>query len=194
VRNYKKEIILTADDLSVLREVWRGNSPKRIFRTDNLHYTKRFDIHSAGQQTDSIDENLREPFQLVLKKISSCSVYNIASVFFVEYQQESYASIHRDWHGSLTTVTLVDATDDLEGGEAIIQLNSKRSIKSFRDCPSYIQGKLCQPSRKIKPLIETHIVPLQVGETLMYGPMLLHGVSKVLSGRRLVLVVWFDRK
>lgn len=87
--------------------------------------------------------------------------------YFLEYTKGSYAAMHRDNPLTVdgTAITLLDRSDDLEGGDIITVGEDKQ--------------------RKI--------IPQLVGQTVYYDTAVVHGVSKVTKGMRIVLITWFRK-
>jgi len=192
VMNYQKDIILDEDDLHILREIWKRSDPVELKRTNNLFYIKLLKIREKF-----IDDDVKESFMNVLKKIASTTkfgVKQISSVHYIEYEEESYAKLHTDLQSTLTTVTLLDVSEDLEGGHSLIQTENK-SIKRFENRQIWDGTKAVDEDTIKRPQDQSlvpEIISQQVGETVTYGPKLIHGVTKVTKGRRLVFIVWFN--
>lgn len=90
----------------------------------------------------------------------------IRAFYMLEYYKDSFAQTHTDNDSNATSVTLIDTSQDLIGGNTILQ--------------DVIKEKKCILS-----------LPSKLGETFIYNGSIVHGVSKVLSGRRRVLIMWY---
>ena len=104
-----------------------------------------------------------------MKHISNKLLFNnfrIRPFYMLEYLQDSFTQIHTDNDSNATSVTLFDASEDLVGGNIILL----DSIKEKR-CILSLSSKL--------------------GETFIYNGSIIHGVSKILSGRRRVMIMWY---
>ena len=86
-----------------------------------------------------------------------------------------------DDHVKSTIVTLVD-TVNLVGGETIVTLPAPEAQYEKK---GYIKGD------EHKGRVIPKIVRMNVGDSVMYDRSLLHGVTQVEQGKRLVLVSWF---
>jgi hypothetical protein len=95
--------------------------------------------------------------------------------YIIEYYEDSYTQIHTDKIGkeeedSLTTITLLDKSEDLNGGKIILG-----------DVIDNVVGSIT-------------IFEQDIGEMISYNHRTYHGVSKVLKGTRRVLVNWYKLK
>lgn len=103
--------------------------------------------------------------------------------YYVMYESESFTAMHYDIKSTLTCVTLLE-DKDLVGGETLVY--NLYEPKDMEDAGMEGQEHIV-PDNHITP----EIVNWQSGQTLIYGQNLPHGVCKVVSGHRLVLVQWF---
>tara|TARA_Y100000389_G_scaffold92172_1_gene88760 strand:+ start:324 stop:857 length:534 start_codon:yes stop_codon:yes gene_type:complete len=95
--------------------------------------------------------------------------YKTNSAKFIDYVKDSYCKGHADnpEASHLSVIVMIDISDDLIGGEAYFAKD-----RAATTTHKMIAG------------------PLSSGDCLMYGYNVHHGVEKVFSGRRLVLVLW----
>lgn len=94
--------------------------------------------------------------------------------YVLEYYEGSYTAMHVDGIGdskynSLTTITLLNKSEDLSGGNILIRDDEK-------------------------DLGAMTVLHQSVGEMISYSHRVPHGVSKVLKGTRRVLVNWYELK
>jgi len=89
--------------------------------------------------------------------------YTLDTCYMLEYSKGSFAELHHDHRSKLTTVTILNKSKDLRGGELLISDN-----------------------------VSTSRIDLQVGETYFYDQTVKHGVAKVVEGTRRVLITWMD--
>jgi predicted 2-oxoglutarate/Fe(II)-dependent dioxygenase YbiX len=83
-------------------------------------------------------------------------VYNVGD-FFLKHTDDTRHSFNRVW----STITLLDRSNDLEGGELVIYNGEEKEI-----------------------------VNLKVGETIIFKSYIEHEVLPVIKGTRKVLVIW----
>ena len=97
------------------------------------------------------------------------------------YDPGSYTRLHSDNDDDvgLTIVTLVD-TVDLVGGDTLVMLPAPKEQKI-----GYQKGD------DHKGRVVPKIVQMKTGESVIYDRSLLHGVTQIERGKRLVLVSWF---
>ena len=91
--------------------------------------------------------------------------------YMLEYQERSFTIFHTDsvsgkGDNSLTTVTLINQSEDLVGGKALFKEDNEAITVLDQD----------------------------VGEVLSYGHNVEHGVSKVLKGTRRVYINWYKSR
>ncbi|MDC3266344.1 hypothetical protein OAU13_00295 [bacterium] len=117
--------------------------------------------------------------------------------YFLKYSEGSFCSLHQDSPKRVTNtcITLIDKSDDLEGGDIIV-------TSTVEDLGLKLQGSIHRPtdeeivSRK-EPVLSTsktkvlNVVRQDVGETVWYPAQMMHGVSLVSKGYRLVLISWY---
>ena len=100
------------------------------------------------------------------------------------YDEGSYTKMHTDNDDQigLTIVTLID-TVNLVGGETIAMIPAKLSESK----EGYQKGD------DHKGRVVPRVIRMDVGDSVIYDRSLLHGVSEIEKGKRLVLVSWFTR-
>lgn len=152
---------------------------KSLFNKDEIEYLKTLHQELPSNYHNQ-DVNLFFIYKTIVSNITSplwdsvqekllefhgrrCIVTN----YFLRYTVGSYAKMHMDNPNTVdgTAITLLERSDDLEGGDIIIVGNDK----------------------------ERKVVPQLVGETIYYDTAVVHGVSKVTRGTRKVLITWFRK-
>lgn len=157
---------------------------KRLFSNDEISYL--VDLFDKGLETQNGTwQNLSgifktESIQIVdslqhfikKQKKYATSITNknwrLRDIFLLEYHPGGQANLHYDIHsehGGISLITLVEQ-EDLVGGDIIIREDQWTDIDTK--------------------------IPLDVGETVVYSASVIHGVTKVESGFRRVLVTWLD--
>lgn len=171
---YLKDNILSADELAAARQYASEAEWYEVFQYYNL-----FDCH----RHEIVDN---PAFIEPLKKYSSRGT--LTGAYFLKYVPGSFCRMHQDHESELTIVTLLES-QDLVGGDALV-----RTTYEQRDRPA---DKFCArggPENESPPYgqdIIMEVVPVADGESLIYGNDLMHGVSKVETGQRTVLITWF---
>ena len=101
--------------------------------------------------------------------------WKLNDIFLLEYHPGGFSHLHIDDHslnGGISLVTVVEQ-QDLVGGEVIIR-----------------EADLYQATNDEKD----YLISLDVGETIVYSAAIIHGVTRVESGFRRVLVTFLDPK
>ena len=166
--------ILNQDDIAELKNLYNSLPANPMVQSHNLFHV---DKRSCGADYHPVTAKVKEFIQS-----SHNTILKAVNPYFVMYESEAFTQLHTDFNTTMTCVTLV-SDNDLVGGETLIMENYEP-----KDMPNAgIDG-----DDKIFPNMSTPcIVNLKPGDTLIYGPSLPHGVAKVISGSRLVLVQWF---
>lgn len=176
--NYTVERLLDDEDLAEIRRVYDETPAHEAHQDYNL-----FDI----------EKRIVYPIHLetVSKKLSDYTGYDLLGQhYFVKYTTDSFTRIHTDDESNVgkTVVTLIDQ-QDLVGGETFIF--DKYEAKA-RPSTKYAKRAGDGKGPYGKDIIPT-IVPMQVGESVIYNHSTRHGVCRVHSGMRLVLVSWYAK-
>ena len=154
----KGKNLFTTDEVEYLKLLHK-QLPTTFHNQDvNLFHINKTNInHIDNPQWDVIQNKL---FDFHGRR---CPVTN----YFLRYSIGSYAVVHRDNPITVdgTAITLLDRSDDLEGGD-IITVGEDKQRKT---------------------------IPQLVGQTVYYDSAVIHGVSKVTKGTRIVLITWFRK-
>ena len=110
--------------------------------------------------------------------------------YFLDYTEGGFTKFHTDDDSSvaLTMVTLLDE-QDLEGGETVLQ-----QVYEHKARPQHKYAKRDSDDGPYGQRIVPVVVPVDVGDTMIYDKGLMHGVAKVRKGLRTVLVTWYSSK
>ena len=121
------------------------------------------------------------------RKLQEAAGVEISSHYFVLYKPDSFTRIHKDDVANVgcTIITMLEQ-NDLVGGDTLIFDEYKIKARG-RDT----QVKRTEKKRPyMQPIIP--VVPrVEDGQSIKYDRMVKHGVTRVESGTRLVLVSWF---
>ena len=173
--NYSLQNIYTSQDIQDCIDIYHTLPANPMIQSYNLfHVDRRTSSHNPAYHSlnNFISSNYPE---LSLKP---------AEPYYVMYEAESFTSMHYDIKSTITCVTLLE-DKDLVGGETIVH--------SFYEPKDMVNAGM-EGNDLIDPISDNNtpeIVKWQPGQTLIYGPNLPHGVGKVISGHRLVLVQWY---
>jgi predicted 2-oxoglutarate/Fe(II)-dependent dioxygenase YbiX len=171
---YNSEGVFNEDIQKKISELYYSLDSTPIKRFYNLFYCTRRDV----------------PPQQFIKELEVDGL-KIHNQYFLDYVVDSFTRVHSDNNDLVkkTSITLVEA-NDLEGGDIIVY---EPHYKSDMEVPEdgsvvnrysgdYVAGETIIPV----------VVKQEVGETIAYGPNVLHSVSKILKGNRVVLVTWYE--
>lgn len=183
---FKVDVIFNSEDISLLNKLYDSLPPLNIKRFYNLFYLTKKDIIQEG-----MDDNLTSYWKEVRQKLIQYTGMTPYSFYFLEYREGSFCRGHTDNQEEvgLTAVTLINKSEDLEGGESIGYLPHWKSSQDVFDVNRYTQGDDCNNGEQIIPVV----MKQQVGETLIYEHNFKHAVSQVQSGTRRVFIAWFKK-
>ena len=170
--DYKVENIIDENDRVNLISLYKSLKQRKAYQDYNLFQLDKRLIGSEHFEAG--------PFQK-LRKYADKQVY---SHYFLMYEEGAFTKMHTDNDDEvgLTIVTLLDDVE-LVGGETIVMLPyNKKDVPTHKYQKGDIQdGQRCIPK----------IVQVEKGQSMVYDRSLLHGVTQVETGKRLVLVSWF---
>ena len=109
--------------------------------------------------------------------------------YFLHYGSSAFTKAHSDDDDSigLTIVTLLETTDNLVGGDTLVHLPYTKEEEN-----GYVKRQSNTPTKApIGERIIPRIIPMVEGESVIYDRALMHSVTQVESGHRVVLVSWF---
>ncbi len=173
---YILDKILSDEELNEAREFAAGLSFYTVYQMYNLFHLDRADV--PREDTSG--------FTSALKKYSKHDK-SIGS-YFLRYRKGSFTRCHHDDDTDLTIVTLLDDKDLVGGHSIVLEEYEERKRPAEQYCR---RDESKEPTGPYGQQIIPDILPVKVGESLVYGPELKHGVSQVHGGERLVLVSWY---
>ena len=173
--NYKVDQIITNEDRHNLIDLY-NSMPTNFGHTD-------YNLYNIDKRILKRLYDLDPKYKTVFEKVENYAGYKTYSHYFVMYNEGSYTRMHtdNDDHVKSTIVTLVD-TVNLVGGETIVTLPAPEAQYEKK---GYVKGN------EHKGRVVPKIVRMNVGDSVIYDRSLLHGVTQVEQGKRLVLVSWF---
>ena len=178
--SYKVENLLTPNQVSDLVELYNSLKTNPAHQDYNLFDVDKRQIHSTHRRPNALDaiDNFAG------NELKSYSHY------FLEYGPESFTKFHTDAH-TYVHQTMITVLDDRElvGGESLVMLPYEKRQRPANKYAKRGDGNEAPLGQVIIP----KVVKLNKGQTLIYDKELMHGVAQVESGRRLVLVSWYDK-
>lgn len=180
VSNYKNIQVLSEEQIEYLIDLHK-RLPKKFFSRDfNL-----FNVYKT-----MIPRHLQARDVEMLNGVATTIKNNFDTKkelthYFLEYVKESFTNIHVDNPNRVnkTAVTLLRTSSDLIGGQVVL-------LKPITQ-QDLLEGKKQPSEMKANSFNVPLVIQQDVGSTLLYDNNVLHGVSKVEQGNRLVLISWF---
>ena len=178
---YIIDSILNEEELNEARDLVAGLEFHRIFQMYNL-----FDLDRVDLEDSELDK-----YAFSRKLIKYSKKRRCIGFYFLRYTQGSFTRMHSDSNSEITIVTMIDENTLVGGYSLAMQNYESRDRPADQGCARSKHEENHPPyGQDIIP----DVLPVKVGESLIYGPHLSHGVSKVYSGERLVLVSWYTDK
>lgn len=175
--SYEVVKIFNDSEIAELNELYDQCPNERVKRLHNLFYLDHRDFRT-------------ELNSKYAEKISSHFDMSVARMYYLDYFKGSFTRRHSDVgeQSQRTVITMLEKSDDLEGGETIVYLpHYKRNDFEF-DVNRYIRKSERDDAQgdSIMPVV----IDLEVGESVTYDALLEHEVALVRKGNRRVLVSW----
>jgi hypothetical protein len=178
MKNYSKEIILSPEDLKEAIDYCSDVQWEDVYQDYNLFDLQRHDV----KEYDGLG------FAKRLQEYSGKP--DCVGFYYLKYIPGAFTRVHQDHESSMTIVTLIDSKD-LLGGDAIVRHEYKAREggrpATMKCCRNKNENE--KPPYGQEMILD--VLPMEVGESLVYGNDLSHGVSLVHEGQRTVLVTWF---
>ena len=177
---YTQEKVLSDEEIQEAIDLSKSLKWKDVYQQYNLFHVKRADLEpSATPPRHKFIQTMAN----YVKKMG------VAQLYFLRYVPGSFTRLHHDDGSEITTITLL-GDDGLKGGHSLVV---DRYDERESDSPDELKQRTGHEFNNppFGEYIVPEVVPIVKGETLSYGEDLIHGVSKVLEGERLVLVMWF---
>lgn len=183
---YKIDNSLTEQDILDLKTVYKALPSKlKVKRFYNLFYLLKTDIARSH-----LSEENNDRWAAIEKKLEAAAGGKTHSHYFLEYIPGSFTRKHSDDDEKIykTAITLIEASDDLDGGKTVGYLPHWKKDYEF-DVNWYDTGDHCDDGSTVIP----DVIEQKVGETVWYDNKFMHSVSLVKKGKRIVLVSWFTK-
>jgi len=177
---YTIKNILDDESIRNLKSCYEEITPLFAHQDYNL-----FDLEKRNVSS-KIFQKYKKDF-LKIHKIGEEKNLTSMNSYFLKYEKDSFTRLHRDDENivKLTIVTLIE-TSNLVGGETLILNRYGRKSR-----PKHKYAKRTEKAPPYDKDIIPTIVDLKDGESVIYDAKVLHGVTKVTEGHRIVLVTWF---
>ena len=182
---YKKASIITARERHELLDTYNKLEGKYAFQDYNLFDVTKKHFEKGTVQDHSAIKTL-ERFANSHEGVNGSYAH-----YFLNYGRDAFTKAHSDDDAAigLTIVTLLETTDNLIGGETTVLLPY---TKEDKDGTGYIKRQSNNP--EVAPTgdrIIPRVVQMREGESIVYDRSLMHSVTQVEAGHRVVLVSWF---
>lgn len=187
---YNVENTLDGTEITFLNEMYNLMLPRTVT------YTRYWNLFSVDRI--DIPKDYNDPQWLsIVDKLTKRNPGCYSSMhYFLKYSLGSYCTLHIDSqkNASRTSVTLINKSDDLVGGEILLKLRKyglrKGAITPTED--EIKQGRADAPAMKsMQPIIT---IPQDVGQSAWYLTRNAHGVTCVTKGYRIVLISWYKNE
>jgi hypothetical protein len=177
---YIQDKILSEEEISEAIELANSLDWHDVFQMYNLFDVQRADVKDR--------ENGKYGFADTLQRYSRLP--NMIGFYFLRYVPGSFARMHHDNNTDLTIVTLLE-DEGLVGGHSIVtEIYNQKPRPSDQTC-ARSNNEIENPPYGKDIIVD--VLPMERGDSLVYGPDQRHGVSKVYEGSRLVLINWFNK-
>ena len=173
---YIMDNILSDEDMKEAVEASTSAEYYEIFQYYNLFDMDRADIVDVSK------------FGFAKKLLDYSKNDECTGMYFLRYKKGSFTRMHHDEQSDLTIVTLISDRDLVGGHSLVTEIYEPRARPADQRCERN-NGEDGHPPYG-QDIIQD-VLPVTVGESLVYGSDLKHGVSKVYEGERLVLVSWY---
>lgn len=176
---YIHEKILNEVELQEARDLAKSEEFYRIYQMYNL-----FDV-------DRADPDSEKEYGFIKTLLKYSKRQSLVGFYFLRYIPGSFTRMHKDNNTELTIVTMLDQ-EDLVGGCSIVTNKYLR-----RDRPANQRCDRADFEKDNPPYnqdIILDVLPMEDGDSLVYGADQNHAVSKVYEGSRTVLITWFNDK
>ena len=181
----KASNIINQKELEYLKQLY-NNSPKQ-FHTQDVNLFNVYKCHIPRKMPP-------EDIVTIRRVANTIQHYTQAKEslahYFLKYIEGSFTNVHIDNPNRVnkTAVTLIDASTDLVGGDAI--LLKKITKEDLLEGKSQPENVLNPSKGKRDPFIPL-LIKQEIGSTMVYDKFTQHGVARVEKGHRLVLISWF---
>lgn len=182
--NYTKNTILLQEDVEYLKELYGRLSPTFYTRDFNL-----FNVYKCH-----VPRKMHPHDIVVIRRVADAIKHYAQAKeslahYFLKYVEGSFTNVHFDNPNRVnkTAVTLLDVSEDLVGGDAILLKKiTKEDLLEGKSQPEDILVNTKRHNAAIPLLVKQ-----EIGSTMVYNNATLHGVTRVERGHRLVLISWF---
>lgn len=175
---YIQDQILSQEEIKEAKELADSLKFNHVYQMYNLFDLERADISDPEQYQ----------FGKTLKEYSKLG--HTIGFYFLRYIPGSFTRMHEDNNTDLTIVTLLD-DKNLVGGHSLVKDRYIGRERPNNQICSRATHEEKNPPYGQKIIMD--VLPMKVGDSLVYGADLSHGVSKVYEGSRLVLVSWYKK-
>lgn len=187
---YSVENTLDETDIAFLNEMYTSMLDKKVT------YTRYWNLFSVDRIDIPKDYSDPRWVSIVNKLTKRNPGYNDSLHYFLKYSQGSYCTLHIDSqkNANQTSVTLIDKSSDLVGGDILLKLRKfglRRGVHTPTD-EEIKQRRADAPM--LKSMLPIITIPQRLGESVWYLTRNAHGVTYVTKGYRTVLISWYKNE
>lgn len=172
--SYSTSKIFSNVEKENLKLLWEKQEAKFAHQDYNLFNVEKRHVRS-------------ETYTKEIHRLNATAGLKSLGHYFVKYTEGSFTRLHSDNADAVgkTIVTLVD-THQLVGGETLMF-----DVYPRQPRPSDRYAKRTSEDNSYDKDIIPVVVPLEDGDSVIYNHEVRHGVCKIHSGYRIVLVSWY---
>lgn len=173
--NFKIDTILSDAEMRCLWDLYNKSRHEYIDQFYNL-----FNLHRYNPRSEDLKDC---PAIKHLNNYAAMRGLKNYSHYFLKYVPYSFTRLHEDNSDLVekTIITFLESSEDLVGGDTLV-------YDRHYDLPQ--KGLRKGPLNHKKDIVPV-VAPSSNGNSLVYNHDVLHGVSQVRQGHRIVLVSWY---
>jgi predicted 2-oxoglutarate/Fe(II)-dependent dioxygenase YbiX len=174
---YQVKQLISTEQRHTLLDMFHDGKHRYATQDYNLHDVTKVDIRTTDKNKDAF--KLLDEFAAKQPGVGEPYAH-----YFLHYGRGSFTKTHSDNDEAigLTIVTMLEHTPNLVGGDTIVTLPYKGPVRD----DGYIKGEPHIDQRMIM-----RVVSMDEGDSISYDRSLMHAVSQVEIGHRIVLVSWY---
>ena len=175
---------LSDEEIDRLMSYWNDELP---VAESCARYYNLFHVYKKGLYQDKLDNELSFVKKLKNFVPEGSKTY---THYLLLYTPGSWCKEHSDDPEKVgnTLVTLLYESDDLEGGDTFFKTSYTSPPRQQHEIKTFEEGT---DFPEVMDRVVPRIARLKPGETVKYAHNVLHGVTRVERGSRMVLVSWY---
>ena len=175
---YKKEQLIEDGDLDELKSLLESGETRLAHQDYNLFNVEKTYIGVEHWKCRAL-QNIHK----------AAPDMQVVGHYFVKYSEGSFCRLHTD-NSEIITKTIITfiSSENLVGGDTLVFDKYRQKSRPVTHYAKRVEDQA--------PVGED-IIPVSIhaknGESLIYDPVVLHGVTQVHAGERIVLVSWYKK-